>query len=232
MRIGTDQPSAELQVEFASVNHDEALGKHISWEAEFCKMPAKEGIPDFAEHKETLPSGVMWSATIDPFRNRNFYRELAGYEFARRLFRPVRLLVNNIGQVAAKNVRVELIIPKNTEGTVLVKTDLPEQPKQRIEIPHISDLRTASSRYPGKTRVENNVIAINCDDLQPGRKVWSDVFYIGKMRSGDISLGGTVLADNLPRPKEFTLCISVVVRQTAMSINELYVLPESTTQYD
>lgn len=232
MRIGTDQPSAELQVEFAHVDRDEMLGQRLSWNAEFCKMPAKEGIPDFSVHEGAFLSGVMWPATIDPYLNRDFYRELASYEYARRFFRPVRLVVRNIGQVAAENVRVELVIPTGIEERVLVKADLPEQPKQRNAIPHISDLRIAINGYPGKPSIENNDIAINCDDLQPGRKVWSDVFYIGKMRSGEISLRGTVFADNLPRPKEFTRCVSVIVSQSAMSIDELCALPESTTEDD
>jgi hypothetical protein len=80
-------------------------------------------------------------------------------------------------------------------------------------------------RDPGKVIINENTerfqVEIDCGDLQPGRQVWSDSFYIGKEVSGDLSLGGLVFADNLPQPKDFTLTASVTVAKTAITVDEL-----------
>lgn len=239
MRVGTDQPSAELQVEFAHADHDEVLGARISWNAEFCKMPAAEDIPDFPNEWRSDRFGVAALQIMHPGLNRDFLRELAGYEFVRRLFRPVRLVVRNIGRVAARNVRVELTIPKTADGRVLVKDGLPEQPKRRntpLSISNLEIMKAVSRHYPGEISVENNDVqfgvATNCGDVQPGRNIWSDVFYVGKIRDGDISLSGCLFADNLPQPKRFSLGGSVLVSQTQMTVDELCLLPEATTEDD
>ena len=59
-----------------------------------------------------------------------------------------------------------------------------------------------------------------------GRRVWSEVFYIGKGTSGDLSLNGQLFAENLPQAKDYSLLISANVTQTQMSVDELKALPE------
>src|SRR4051794_20978604 len=96
------QPSgpqdAELAVEFADVGRDDSLGTHVSWDTEFCEMPPTEAIPDLAHERPRHPFGLdlasLQLGTTDRL-NHEYFRELAGYEFARRLFRPVRLVVKN-----------------------------------------------------------------------------------------------------------------------------------------
>jgi hypothetical protein len=56
--------------------------------------------------------------------------------------------------------------------------------------------------------------------------VWSEVFFVGKGVSGDLSVSGQVFADNLPQPKDFTLMIAVNVTETEMSLDDLTALPE------
>ena len=83
--------SAELVVEFACADRDDSLGSKISWDAEFCQMPSIDEIPDLAAPKQKHP--FMDLAVVENPMNRinaDYYRELAEYEFMRRLFRPVR----------------------------------------------------------------------------------------------------------------------------------------------
>ena len=93
MRVGSGQPAAELLVEFAHVERDDALGTNISWDAEFCEMPATETIPDLSRPRQPHPFGVNLSILQMNRPNNGFFRELAIFEFTRRLFRPVRLVV-------------------------------------------------------------------------------------------------------------------------------------------
>jgi hypothetical protein len=233
MRVGSGQSAAKLLIEFAHVEMDDALGTEISWDAEFCKMPEKEMIPDLSDLQQRYPIANVASIFSRPIgMNEDFFRELADYEFARRLFRPIRLVVRNIGQVAASHVRVELKVLLDI-GVVLVdESDRPELPKRRTNFllsPVFRSTPLAVRQSPGGVSIDKNDqrfwIEIDCGDLQPGRQVWSDVFYIGKVESGTFSLSGLLFADNLPQPKEVALTSSVTVKKTAMTVDELCSLP-------
>ena len=79
--------------------------------------------------------------------------------------------------------------------------------------------------HPGELTIDKNderfKISIECRDLQPGRAIKSDEFFIGKRHTGQSILNGKVFAENLPQPKEFSLTISATVTETSMSMNEL-----------
>jgi Schlafen, AlbA_2 len=227
MRLGSVQSVAELLVEFANIKQDEALGPSISWDVELCKMPEKETIPIIL----SCPS-QPYSFDPDPVQrvsNRNFFRELATFEFIRRLFRPIRIVVWNVGQVAANHVRVTA--PRSTLVGVLYASEIPDRPKRNTS--HRSTvmkgIRSASRRNPGQVHINKNDerfrVEIDCGDLQPGRRVWSDIVYIGKGISGDLTLCGQIFANNLPQPKDCTLTVSVSVTKTAMTVDELCSLP-------
>jgi len=64
-------------------------------------------------------------------------------------------------------------------------------------------------------------MVIDCGDLQPGRRVWSDRFYIGAAPTGEYEIRGEVLAHNLPVPQPFVLTIAATVNETTMSLQEL-----------
>jgi len=232
-------PSAnsELTVEFAHLERDESLGIQIAWDAEFCEMPSMESIPDLSRQSQRHPFlNIDFSAMqFDPMNrvNEDFYRELANYEFVRRLFRPVRLLVKNTGQVAAKNVRAELTVPTDIGVMVLDASEMPDPPERKASIVSqavMKGIRPAFRREPGEVNIEKNDhrfrIEIDCGDLQPGRWIKSDEFFVGKGQTGDLVLAGQVFAENLPQPKGFSLTVAVNVTNTKMTVSELRSLPE------
>lgn len=234
MRVGSGQSAAELLLEFAHVEMDGALGTEISWDAEFCKMPEKKMIPDLSDLQQKYPianvASFLSSRAIGT--NEEFFRELADYEFARRLFRPIRLVIRNIGQVAASHVRAELKVLKDTDVVLEDESNMPELPKRRTDFlctPVFRGISPAARQSPGEVSIDENDqrfrIEVDCGDLQPGRQVWSDVFYIGKVESGKFSLNGLLFADNLPQPKEVALTASVTMKKTVMVIDELCSLP-------
>lgn len=169
----------------------------------------------------------------DPYRfgapslrnhNANYYRELAGYEAVTRLCREVRITVRNAGQTSASNVRVELVIP--TDLGMLPIVALPQRPEQK-EWPgsKILPARRMNRRDPGEVDIDENKdryrIEIDCRDMQPGRRVWSDTFYLGAAQSGDYQILGEVFADNLPVPQQFTLTVAAEVEHTTLTLDEL-----------
>ncbi|MEN6407172.1 MAG: ATP-binding protein [Thermoguttaceae bacterium] len=233
--------SAELVVAFADVERDDSLGPKISWDAEFCDMPAAETIPDLTPKKQYGSlGGIDFSAySYDPHNrpNENYYRELANYEFTRRLFRPVRVVVQNVGQVSANNVRAELTVPTNVGVVVMYKSDMPDPPEKRsfwYNKAAFKNIRPVLRRDPGEVTIDKNDdrfrIGIGCGSLQPGRRVWSDVFYVGTGVTGERAIVGDIFAENLPQPKSFTLTISANVRRTRMDVSELRSLSKRTVK--
>lgn len=225
MHVGAGLPSADLVVEFGHVSRNDALGTNISCDAEFCEMPRRETIPDLPSSRQH-PFGL----NLDPMNSPNYgyYRELANFEFVRRLYLPIRLVVRNAGHVAAHNVRAELTVPTSIDAIVKEASEIPDPPKRCVGFPGESAMKgfkPAFRSVPGEVDIEKTderfLIEIDCGDLQPGREIRSEVFYIGKISSGDFPLRGSVFADNLPKPKDVVLTISVSVTKTAMTVDEL-----------
>lgn len=232
MRVGSSgQHSAELCIEFAQLGRDEALGAHISWDAEFCNMPDVNEIPDLLPPRSQQPFGLEMLAITDPLNqiNTDYFREMAKFEFARRFYRPVRFVLSNVGKVAANNVRVEIAVPTNLGVMVTYASKMPDSPQQRsnrFDIPALRNLKTINStKNPGDVTISRNTdrfcVTIDCGHLQPGRQVWSEIFFIGKRSSGDVTLSGLAFADNLPQPKAFALIASVAVTETVLTVDEL-----------
>lgn len=239
MRVGSGQPAAELLIEFAHVERDDLLGTEVSWDAEFCEMPKKELIPDLSDLRRQYPVANILPTLLsrEIGVNEEFFRELAEYEFARRLFRPIRLVVRNIGQVAASHVRAELKVPVNIGVELIDESDIPELPKRRAALISASayrGMRSVVRQSPGGVSIDRNdqrfLIEIDCGDLQPGRQVWSDVFFIGKDESGKVSMAGSLFADNLPIPKEVVLTFSITVKKAVLTVDGLCSLPDAVVR--
>jgi len=157
---------------------------------------------------------------------------MANYEFVRRLFRPVRLLITNVGQIASKGVRAELIIPDGNGVVPMFESKLPAMPKRSeylLTMPALEGIRPVIC-HPGDVRIDQNQerfkLEIECGDLQPGRRIWSEVFYIGKAKDGEVLLNGLIYSDHLPQPKEFSLSISGEVRRSKLTAKELIELAD------
>lgn len=238
MHVGSGQGAAELAVEFAEVELDDALGAHLSWDTELCEMPSKDSIPDLVRRRQLGPLGIDLSV-LDNVANRlndDYFRELADYECARRLLRPIRLVVTNVGHVVANNVRVEMAVPAGLGAVITRASRLPKPPKRHQDL--LGGLSRQSTQPVIRRRagtadiVENDervAVEIDCGHLQPGRRIWSDVLYLGKAASGDLSLSGQILADNLPQPEVFTLTVSFSVTKRTMTVDELCSLPEASS---
>ena len=223
-QMGNDNPqdTAELLVEFAHVHRDDAIGAIVSIKCEFCHVPEAKDIPTLAD-----PYQGPFDIRTDYLRSHNadYYRELAEYEFLTRLCRPVRLTVKNIGAVAANNVRLELVVPMGC-GLLPLEDLAPKPEKEEMSgAGAMRGIRPVHRRDPGEVEINRNDerfrIEIDCKDLQPGRRVWSDTFYIGAGQTDDYPINGHVFADNLPTPKEFTLTVKAEVEQTTLAVKEL-----------
>lgn len=233
MTASAESEPAQLVVEFADVEKDNSLGSEISWDAERCIIPPENEIPDFRHH--SIDSDFGGRHTYDLYNrvNRNYYRDLANYHSIKRLFRPVRLVIKNIGSKLAHHVRCEFEISANTDIRIMKISELPFAPRRRGDILDIRSFRERDMnlKYPnGHAVIQKNneryKIEIDCGDIQPGRSIWSNVFFLGKSHTGNLRLAGRIYAGNLPEPKECNLVISVVVSEFPLSLSALVIMSE------
>ena len=67
---------------------------------------------------------------------------------------------------------------------------------------------------------------VNFLDLQPGRRVASEDFYVVARASGVHKLVGQMYAANLPRAEKIELRVVADIGRTSMTVDELVALAE------
>jgi hypothetical protein len=217
MRVEPEDIDANLAVVFSNPDTKELIGSHLSIEAELCNLPPS--LPDLPRNSYILDS-------ISAYRtNHQYYRELAHYIYVCKLFRPVRLSISNVGRVAARNVRVEFSVNSLMQIEMLQKENLPQMPKKQSLGPELNLNRMRFTKTPGNVCINQTTdqltIEIDCGDLQPGRRIFSDVFYIGKKTENCDNIFGAVYADNLSYPSELNLTISASLSKSSLTVEDL-----------
>ncbi|MDJ0542750.1 MAG: ATP-binding protein, partial [Microcystis sp. M53601_WE4] len=203
MRVEPEDIDANLAVVFSNPDTKELIGSHLSIEAELCNLPPSYSIPSLPD----LPRNSYILDSISAYRtNHQYYRELAHYIYVRNLFRPVQLSISNVGRVAARNVRVEFSVNSLMQIEMLQKENLPQMPEKQSLGLELNLNRMRFTKTPGNVCINQTTdqltIEIDCGDLQPGRRIFSDVFYIGKKTENCDNIVGAVYADNLSCPSE------------------------------
>lgn len=212
-------PAPQLTVEFADVAREQPVGRRIELNPELCHMPTF--IPLLPEDRSL--AGLASMERI----NREYLRDLALYEEARRLYRPLRLLIRNIGRTAAANVRLELDVPHDLGTKVQEEYEMPDVPARSytMYIPrHLPTLGLGGVRngavdvthHGDRWRVETE-----WPNLQPQRQVVTEEFFIGIRNSGLLSMRGRLLADSLPAAHEFDLAIEATVAESRLTLDDL-----------
>jgi len=172
--------------------------------------------------------------------NKDYYHDLANYLFVRRLVKKVRLVVSNTGEVPATEVRLE-IRAINGQGCGIVDgSEIPKAPKRRESLLATTAFDKMKFRPPfqrtGYVDIEKNdhetKVEIECGNLQPGRTVWTDTFWMGIGQSGEVNLTGHLFAANLLQPQEFTLTINAAVNRTTLTVEELVALGKQEPESD
>ncbi|TWT95270.1 hypothetical protein Pla108_34140 [Botrimarina colliarenosi] len=144
-------------------------------------------------------------------------------------------MVLNTGEAAAKDVRVEICVPNGQDYGIIDWSEAPEVPKRRENRFVANPMRDLKIRpvvrrdgYVDIDRGEHETkVEIECGNLQPGRKVWTDEFYLGVGQSGEFEIKRHLFAANLAKPQEFTLTIDADITRTSMTADELIELADS-----
>ena len=172
--------------------------------------------------------------------NENFYRELAHFEFVKRLVRSYRLVITNKGKVAAQNVRVEIILPKQQGIAIVDDSDIPDAPRKtrshfeavQMKIKHFRPV----IRHAGAISVDASNdcfrLEVECGTLQPGRQLWTEAFNVAISKSGAVSVLTQSFADNLSEPRTVELTIAANIAATKITVDDLFSLSEKIGDED
>lgn len=236
--VGNLQQIAELRVEFAELDRQKPIGTQLEWTAEYCDMPRRDKIPLLKDNPSVvkLPGGGQFEipnlSTLDIHNQLNptFYRDLAEYLFFNKFCRKVRLVITNIGKVLANDVRIEILVSPTECGVGFIdRSEVPSAPEKRGSMIAQSMMDGMKVRplihHAGDVDIDSNEhetkVDIECNNLQPGREVWTQEFYMFVRNSEVKKLNGRIFASNLPQPREFELTIDATITETAMTLEEL-----------
>lgn len=239
-----ESTEASLVVEFAAAKKEESLGARMDWSAEKCTIPETDDLPilDDTPPEITLPGGHTFRIpTVSSFGlhdrlNSDYYVEFANYTAFHKLIKETRLVVTNTGKVPANDVRVEIAVPNGEGIGIFDWPDVPDKPKRRESMLVTSAMKDfkirPSLQHAGYVDIERNEhqtkIEINCGSLQPGRRVWTDSFFLGVGETGEVEIRGTIYAANLSKPREFVLSINATINETKMSVDDVLALDGSS----
>ncbi|GAA4421497.1 ATP-binding protein [Bremerella cremea] len=232
----------KLSVEFARNDSDISLGRRTSLSAEWCDLPESKDIP-LLEYRPSSGNS-QYSFDVDKIKellgdatlNKNYYRQLADYEFAHRLFRSIRIVISNTGPVAAMDVRVEMELRIGDGVGIYESTALPELPKRhQSRYDAVSmvarNIRPLAPSSPGDVGIVTNSerfkFVMQCGNIQPGRKIFSEAFLVGVRDSGTTLLPCKVFAENLRSPDVFSILIDAEITKTTLSVDDLTALADS-----
>jgi len=229
-----------IQVEFAELDREQLLGTQIEWPAELCQMPDRKDIPTLKDKPASIgfPGGRTFhihnysSIGLSERLNSRYYHDLVDYIFFQKLFKKVRLAVINRSEVLATDVRLEFTIINGQGYGIIGGSDVPALPKRNESIYSMPSMKPVKFRFAYRPagdvvidKHEDQIkVEIECGSLQPGRKIWTDAFYMGIGHSGEIELVGNIFAANLSQPKEFKLSINATITESSLSVEDLIVL--------
>ena len=214
----SQQPSPQLQIQFANPESRELKGETLELYGTCIDVSDVEAIPDFVSQRQ-IPFDTNRA-------NTEYYRELAMYKWAQLLCKPLRFAITNFGSVPATDVRAELNL-ELPEAVVFDDHNWPSKPEQNLGMNAVSP--ASFRRFRGdddivvkELRNSKKIIMINTDKVQPKQTVWIDAsLFLGVKSSGIISLDGAIWSDNLPSPQSIDLKIRFTTKSLGMTWRQL-----------
>ena len=220
----------QLVVVFTNPDRDEIIGATLPARGENCNMPAEDEIPELRPQR----ASASWDA-FAPRTNSDYYARFAEYTRLQRMAFRARLVLMNRGSIEARKVLVEFSVPKG--GSIELRNRIPSAPKRTSSLLHFlgrsRELDVVDTRtYPGDLSIieddDRYKMQIDFMDIQPGRRVRSDAFYVIVRNGGVHRLDGWVYAANLSDAEAVQLEVEADIAETSMAVNELVSLAADT----
>ena len=201
------QTQPALDLEFASLEDLERLGRTIEIQCNHALVPNEKTIPDY---RQTIM-----------MENRDYYREIADWVHATMHLQPIGLVIESSSTTVAEDVIVTLEL--DAEGISMYGEDnLPSQPSPHVIVPR--DIKGP----PLKERIDLTLFERFYEakayfgTVQPGTTKWSTMpFYIGARQSCSAEVRVTISANNLRTPISLAASISIDARPREISNSDI-----------
>lgn len=222
MGLRSEDRAPTLVTEFADIQTQEPLGQSLVIKSRLCEMPQEHQIPELTDP----PRGKFEFEPLTPYRtNSKYYRQLAKHIYISELYRPAIFALINSGRYVARNVRVEIEIEESTNIDTLEEYEIPSRPKKQTLGPDLTGLKFRRTPSPGDLAINRLSglikVEVQCGDVQPGRRIYSDQFYLGKRTEEESSVHYVIYSDDLPEPTRGQLHISADLQHASYSLPDL-----------
>lgn len=170
-------------------------------------------------------------------READYWMGFAKFLQAALFFAPVGLALKNIGEITAQDVRIEVISKTKAKLLILGDAGYPIRPL------HTSKLRSGGI-YASHTKFKQEDILVtqesdefkicwNIPKALPHLPICSTgMFYVSAQESCSIEFNCTIFSENLKRPIQKTLELSVELESRDLTIEEIQTISDELTHDD
>ena len=225
-----EQPSVELN--FVDRDSGRTLGDHVDISVSTLNTtPGKSDIPDYSSAKP-IERGNVTVTHISPFDNADFYRDFAAYTKTDSCF-PIAFELANLGRAVILDVGLAIELHDPNQVFELLSS----QSRPKLPDPSNSILRTSYQPTVGRSDVhvvkEGDTWKVECTfgKVQPGAKVRiQDDLLIGCRSAGEVTIHGTIYADNISNPIPVRMRLSFQEGAQSVTIEEIKSRADSLAQ--
>jgi len=205
------------------------LGNSLEIETVNLTVPGDSEIPDYGVARFPLgPNMYFTMPSCD--KNRNYYRDTALYMKTTLETHRVDFTVYNAGNIVAKDVRIELVVP-DPDGNLIFRdaADMPNEPSADFLLSHVAQ-PAFNLDVNVQTVSEVHRVTLEFGKIQPkaSAQTYSGLF-IGSRCPQIIELKARIFADNLPAPRETALTLQVKPCEDSLSVQKLMTLVQGRT---
>jgi len=208
-----------LEFEFSDPETRERFGSKADLVSKSLEFPRSTSIPLYGEANET-PWGIS-IGSMDPMRNRDYYRELAAYLRDSTYLCSIGIALNNPSTNVAEDAIVTLTA--NANGfSMLHPNDVPHRPTTMLFLggrprAPLQAQRVEVSKFGSRFQVRALI-----GNVQPGTTGWAiEPFLVGSRESMTIPVEVEISANNLRIPIRSTAEIQIESTVSKMRVAEL-----------
>lgn len=210
MRSGSDAPSTiqypKLDIDVCDSRSERSLQEATYVRTNYGIADIDE-LPDYASANTTNAFGMVVPSLRNP--NREYWRELAHYIWAKSLHIPFVWHVKNTSHVTAQNVRVTIRDVGNPD--LIVVDEMPHEPDEEHNPYAVSvNIPSINSEHDCVRKGNSWRVTSKLGNIQPGMDTWgAEPLYLLVCKGGIICLEVQLSADNLPEPSIARFNVSI-----------------------
>ncbi|MCE9556623.1 MAG: hypothetical protein K8T91_25010 [Planctomycetes bacterium] len=219
-------PVGVLDLQFAEPQKDLLLGRSIALSNLLYDPLEFDDLPDYGSRANEVKLGgtSLFIPSVSSLKdNRDYYREMWNYIYARALMRHLSFGIHNAGSKTLNNVRIVVQIEKDAV-VAHEASKMPSKPKRQFD--------TFGMQYKlPQSLFTDNISVKDLDDkfklsatlgkIQPKATEFTGKVMIGKLETGDVALKATIYADELAKPIEEELIISFTTEHREMTFDDI-----------